>query len=298
MSRLRLTNGRKSGSITASWAVIGCPPVVGKPTRSWATRATKEVRKHGVMRLLSAKIDAALSLLCAIGFATTAPVQAQSSHAQPAGHGAAGAHHGVVPANRAHTETPPTFEELRHAKATSENNPADAKLKFAYGEVLRRAGKPKEACRIYLEAAELDPQFYLAYHQMSLICEDNNQLQEALTRLNHLKAERPKDLLLRVAMSELLEKKGDYYRGAHTLVELVYDNAVPEKYLDKVNRRIRFLMSKARDNYAATALTQHEETVDAPPLPLPEGSLNRNFSGSKIREPKTMRSMGHVPVLH
>ncbi len=253
------------------------------------------------MRRVPTKVDAALSLLCAIGFAASA--QAQSANAQTAAHASAehstGAHHAATSAaSHTRTQAPPTFEELRHAKAASENNPADAKLKFAYGEVLRRAGKPKDACRLYLEAAELDPQYYLAYHQMSLICEDHNQLQEALTRLNHLKAERPKDLLLRVAMSELLEKKGDYYKGAHTLVELVYDNAVPEKYLDKVNRRIRFLMSKARDNYAATALTQHEETVDAPPLPLPEGSLNRDFSGSKIREPKTMRSMGHVPVLH
>ncbi len=248
----------------------------------------------------SIKCSPVLSVVCAIGFAMSA--QAQSSNAahlqQSGAHRAhsqfGGAHNAAAQA----PTTPPTFEELKQAKAASENNPADSKLKYAYAEVLRRSGKTKDACRLYLEAAEIDPLFYLAYHQMSLICDDHNQLQEALTRLNHLKAERPKDLLLRVAMSELLEKKGDYYHGAHTLVELVYDNAVPEKYLDKVNRRIRFLMSKARDNYAATALTQHEETVDAPPLPLPEGSLNRDLSGAKIREPKTMRSMGHVPILH
>lgn len=238
--------------------------------------------------------EPALSVICAIGF--TAPMLAQTSNhaAQHPGTTHTGVRHNTQPAS----EAPPTFEELRRSKSDSENNPADPKLKFAYAEVLRRAGKPKDACRVYLEAGELDPQFYLAYHQMSLICEDHNQLKEALARLNHLKAERPKDLLLRVAMSELMEKMGDYYHGAHTLVELVYDNAVPEKYLDKVNRRIRFLMSKARDHHAATALTQHEETVEAPPLPLPEGSLKRDLTGSKIREPRTMRSMGHVPVLH
>jgi hypothetical protein len=104
--------------------------------------------------------------------------------------------------------------------------------------------------------------------------------------------------MLRVALSELLEQRGDSYQAAHTLVEIVYDNAVPAKYVDRVQSRIHYLLSKAKDLHtterAATPEDSDDENTLAPPLP--EASLRRNLSASKLKDAKG-QGFGHAPLI-
>ena len=202
---------------------------------------------------------------------------------------------GTAPSASAHAAQPPL--SLAQLKAKIEEEPSDSKLRYSYAEALRKAGNLKEAGREYLATTELDPGFYHAYHQLSVISSEKHLLDEAISRLTYLRAERPKDLLLRVALSELYEKKGDNYQAAKVLVELVYENAVPDKYLAKINNRIRFLQSKTKDSLALDKAYVGDEQMDSNPPPLPESSLSRDLSISKVKEPRVMQGFGHATLL-
>ena len=176
--------------------------------------------------------------------------------------------------------------------------PQDAKARYEYAKALRQAGKQAEAASELLEATAMDPSLYVAYHELSLVKARPEQLDEGIERLNMLKNERPKDLMLRVALSELLEQRGDSYHAAHTLVEIVYQNDVPAKYVARVQSRIHYLLSKAKDAHAtekaAPADEVDEENTLAPPLP--EASLHRNLSASKLKDAKG-QGFGHAPLI-
>jgi tetratricopeptide (TPR) repeat protein len=186
---------------------------------------------------------------------------------------------------------------LAQLKARAEEEPSDAKVRYSYGEGLKKAGNIKEASREFLATTEIDPGFYHAYHQLSVICSEKHLLDEAITRLTYLQAERPKDLLLRVALSELYEKLGENYQASKVLVELVYENAVPEKYLKKINNRIRFLQAKTKDSQSLDKAYVGDEQMDSNPPPLPEATLGRDLSISKVKEPKIMQGFGHATLL-
>lgn len=198
----------------------------------------------------------------------------------------------------------PTQAELDNARHQADDNPSNAKLRFDYAELVRRSGDLKGACREYLHATEIDGAYLLAYHQLALNCTDAILTTEALKRLQHLKEQHPDDLMIRVALSELLENQGKYYEASRVLVELVFKNVVPVKYSTKLNSRILFLQAKARaqhidrgahEGHHGTGKVEH---VDSVPVPLPEESLNSGLRASRL-EPSTQGdSFGHSRLNH
>lgn len=184
------------------------------------------------------------------------------------------------------------------ARQVVQQSPESAKARYELGRALRIAGKNQEAASELLEATSMDPSLYVAYHELSLTKARPQQLDEAIDRLTILKDEKPKDLLLRVALSELLEANGKVYQASRILVDLVYQNAVPEKYVARVNARIHYLLSKAKDAHAAEKVAAEDPSEeDSLPPPLPESSLRRNLSASKIKDSKSVQGFGHAPLL-
>ncbi|MBS2007502.1 MAG: hypothetical protein JST01_10700 [Cyanobacteria bacterium SZAS TMP-1] len=220
--------------------------------------------------------------------------------AQPAyaaeGGAAVGAHR-VVRTAESEANERYTAAELAQMKSQADAEPSDHKLRYDYAEALKKAGRLKDAAREYLAVTELEPGLYHAYHQLALCTGEKPLLDEAIARLNFLKEEKPKDLMLRVALSELYEKRGEYYQASRVLVDIIYLNAVPEKYLTKINNRVRFLQSKVKDSQALDKVSGGDATEDAGPAPLPEATLNRDLSISKVKEPRVMQGFGHATLL-
>jgi len=187
---------------------------------------------------------------------------------------------------------------IEAARQIVQQSPENAKARYDLGRALRLAGKNQEAASELLEATSMDPSLYVAYHELSLTKARPQQIDEAIDRLTILKDEKPKDLMLRVALSELLEQSGKIYQASRILVDLVYQNGVPEKYVARVNARIHYLLSKAKDNHASEKVASEDATEeDSLPPPLPEASLRRNLSASKIKDSKSVQGFGHAPLL-
>ena len=191
----------------------------------------------------------------------------------------------------------PTFQDLKLALEKSDANPANPKLRFDYAQLLFKMGKHKQAAKEFIAVTDIDASYYLAYHMIALHCSDAQLLKEATKRLSHLKESKPKDLMLRVALSELLEAQGDYYRASRALVDLVFLNAIPDKYRKKVDARIVFLQAKARDAHADrhSATHHHTDSVNTNP-PLPEETITRGITASKVKSNEQNSSIGNVPI--
>ena len=189
-------------------------------------------------------------------------------------------------------------EQLRAAREASKNNPDDAKAHFQLADLLHKVGRNRESSQEYLEATSHARDMYIAYHQLAQVCDDPQQLDEAIARLQTLKEEKPKELMLRIALSELYEKRQNYHQSAHVLVEMVYDSGVPEKYRTKVNARIHYLLTKAKEvSLADKDAIPTDDELDVVPAPLPDVGLRKGLTASKIKESKEMKGMGHVPLL-
>ncbi len=191
----------------------------------------------------------------------------------------------------------PSAQEVQNARAAVRTAPHDPKAHMNLAELLRKLGRQREAAQEYLEVTDLDPYNYLAYHQLSTLNADPSQLDEAIVRLSKLKDEKPKELMLRVALSELYERRGSYYQGARVLVDLVYQNGVPAKYHARVNARIHFLLTKQKDSQTADKSFVSEEELDSLPPPLPEASIHKDLAASKLKESRVMRGLGNTPLL-
>lgn len=204
------------------------------------------------------------------------------------------------PYSWAQTPTMPPSERIAAAQKEVEDNPKDTGKRFQLADTLRIAGEPKKAAIEYLDVTALDPGYYIAYHNLLRCKPTADQLDEALDRLKKLEEDKPKSLMLRVALSEVLEKKGDFYTAARTLVDLQYAHAIPEKYLPKVNSRIHFLLTRAKDiramEKAKTAVQEADEEMDTVPLPLPDSSLSKGFSSSQLKENKVPDNYGHARI--
>lgn len=204
----------------------------------------------------------------------------------------------VVPSVAADlSKAPPSEAEFKVAKDNLAAAPKDFKTHLALAELYKRAGSNKEAVKEYAQTTELNPACYVAYHQMAYSNPDSATVEAAIERLNKLKEEKPRDLLLRVALSELLEQRKEYYHAARTLVDLLYQNAVPDQHIAKVNSRIRLLLGKAKDMQTLEKAKGLEDEMEVVPPPLPEASLRRSLHASKIKEPKVMPGVGHAPLL-
>jgi hypothetical protein len=191
----------------------------------------------------------------------------------------------------------PTAQEISDLQKEVDDSPQDAKLHLAYAHALRLSSKHELAAKEYLEATSLDPSLFVAYHELSLSKARPELLDEAIERLNHLRENQPKNLMLRVALSELLEKRGKLYPAAKVLVDLVYDNAVPEQYMPKVKARIHYLLAKNKDAMAVEKAVNDDLENDSTPLPLPESSLRRNAATKTSKDAKAMQNFGNSTLL-
>lgn len=192
-----------------------------------------------------------------------------------------------------------------HGNLSTGNAPFDSSdyhQVYSKAEQARQAGQEKEAAALYLKAVELEPTLWVAYHQLANLKGDNAQIEVAMTKLNDMKAKQPKELMLRVALSELLEKRGDYYQASRELVDLVYANAVPEKYSKKINARIHYLLSKSKHAYTTVPNSEYEnlraeEELDTVPPPLPDpGLVVRDLASTKTKDIPAMQGSGHAQL--
>jgi tetratricopeptide (TPR) repeat protein len=190
-------------------------------------------------------------------------------------------------------------ESLIRAQQECDAFPKDAKRHFELAEALRSSHDIKKAAAEFLNVTRLDPGYYLAYHQMVLSKPTVAQLDEAIERLNTLEKEKPSVLMLRVSLSEMLEKKGEYYKAARTLVDIEYSHTIPEKYLPRINGRIHYLLMKAKDTETLDEAKKPEaqSESDSSPLPLPDASLDSDLSSTKLKGQSVTESYGHARLL-
>lgn len=187
--------------------------------------------------------------------------------------------------------------EMQSARAAVRANPNDPKVHFALAQLLAKVGRYREAAQEYLQCTELFPENYVAFHHLATLNCDSAQIEEAVARLNKLKDEKPKELMLRVALSELLEKQGNHYQAARVLVDIVYQNAVPAKFQGKVNARIHYLLAKAKDSQSVDDTSVLEDGLDTLLPPLPDTSLRNDLAQSKLKESPVTRGVGNAPLL-
>lgn len=231
-------------------------------------------------------IAALVTILCAVA---PAPVFGQTSGAT---------------SSSTTTYTPPKtpaeqlYDALRSARAQVKANPTDAKAHYQLGVLLKKAGRKREAAQEFLDATEIDPTMYVAFHDLSVCSDDQQLIEEAIHRLEKAKESRPKEVMLRVALSELLEKKESYSQAARVLIDLQYANGIPPKYTAKINARIHYLLAKSKEaQLADKQAVPTDDELDVVPAPLPDTGLRKGLTASKIKESREMKGMGHVPLL-
>lgn len=194
--------------------------------------------------------------------------------------------------------------EVKQLKTDLLLKPDDANLHYKLGEVYRKEARVAAAINEYRKAIELDNGLWVAYHQLTAITDDTSIIDDEIAKLTKLEKERPKELLLRVALSEAYEKRGEYYQAARTLVDLSYEGGVPEKFRTKVAARIHnmLVLSKSEHQKVQTStpepeMANVEEEMDVMPAPLPTANTKRSIAQAKLKDSKEVRGMGHTNLL-
>lgn len=193
--------------------------------------------------------------------------------------------------------SPQLAAAIEALEAKVQSSPQDAKVRFQLGKALRLSGDLQAAARELLESTALDPGMYFAYHEFRLSNPSSSQLNEAIDRLTQLKEERPKELMLRVALSELLELRGDYHDAAICLIDLVYENGVPVKYTAQVEARIHYLLLRTKDAQTTESAKSEEAGLDVLPAPLPEATVVRSIAANKPKTENQAPGFGHSTLL-
>jgi tetratricopeptide (TPR) repeat protein len=194
-------------------------------------------------------------------------------------------------------------QQLSEAQAAVQLKPDDAHAHYAYGELLRKCGKYRQAACEYLDAADIEPTMYVAFHQIAQMNCDPSQIDEALTYLLELDEDRPNDLMLKIALSELLERRAEYYKAARALIDVSYTDKLPPKLAPRVKARIHYLLAKARQeqgqerDFVVTGGTDvgDDETGGMPP-PLPE-NMTRPFEPTNSEDSHAIEGTGHSTLL-
>jgi tetratricopeptide (TPR) repeat protein len=234
---------------------------------------------------------AAIAMVLASFAAGIMPAAAQTASSSTNSAAPLGAYSPKTPAEQ-------IYEALRSAREQVRTNPNDAKAHFQLAELLKKAGRNREAAQEYLETTGLDPTMYVAYHALTVCSDDQQLIDEAMTRLEKVRESHQKDLMLRVALSELLEKRQNYLQAARVLIDLQYDNGVPDKHRARVNARIHYLLAKSKDaQLAEKQPVPSDDELDVVAAPLPDTGLRKGLTASKIKESREMKGMGHVPLL-
>jgi len=198
--------------------------------------------------------------------------------------------------------------EIRRYQTDLVLKPNDAPTHYKLAEVYRKANELGLACDEYLKAIHCDQNYWVAYHQLLTTSTDQKQVDEVFEKLTKLEAQKPAELLLRVALSEYYEKRGNYYQAARTLVDCTFNGGVPEKWRVRVNARIHNMLVLAKsqklqpdDPAAASAATANaapaEEDLDVMPAPIPTPSSKRSIAQAKLKDAKEVRGMGNTPLL-
>jgi tetratricopeptide (TPR) repeat protein len=207
----------------------------------------------------------------------------------------------LVASANAQLSTPSPSEQLKLAEQAVQDTPRDAKKRFELAEALRKSGELHKASIQYLDLTVLDPGYYVAYHQLISTKPSNDQLDEAIERLNKLKEQHPDELMLRVALSEVLEQRGEIYKAARALVDLQLANGVSSKYAIKINARVRYLLSKAKDMHTAEkaqqAVRPATEDLDSVPIPIPDTGSDKDLSTAKLKNATVPEGYGHAKLL-
>lgn len=194
--------------------------------------------------------------------------------------------------------------ELRSLQTELLVKPDDAQLHFKLAEAYRKLEQNQQAADEYARAINLDATLWVCYHQLAATSSDTRQIDAAIEKLNKLETDKPKELLLRVALSELYEKRGNYYQAARTLIDCTYAGTVPEKWRVKVNARIHnmLVLSKSQKQTPEETTTQAtagnpEEDMDIMPAPLPVPTSKRSLAQAKVKDAREVRAMGSTPLL-
>jgi tetratricopeptide (TPR) repeat protein len=186
----------------------------------------------------------------------------------------------------AQVEDPPSdvIERVDLLKKQVKATPQDAKARFQLGKALLAAGNKKDAGTQFLEATTLEPKLYVAYHQLTLCKPSNDELDEAIERLNRLQDQHPEELMLRVALSEVLEQRGDCYAAGRSLIDYTYKYKVAPGLLPKIQARIHFLLSQTKDGNSAQTAKTSDAGLEPLAAPSPEMQARRNFAASKTKD--------------
>lgn len=202
-----------------------------------------------------------------------------------------------------HSGARPTVEtlnsELSLLRDQVRQRPQDAQLHLRLADVLRQLGRNSEAISAYMGATKLSPDLYVAYHHLSVLCTDPAQLDHCIDRLSARAKDKPDELMLRVALSELYEKRGSFQLAARTLIDITYANKVPEKYKAQVAGRIHHLLALAKtaQQQEAADVAAAEEQLDVVPSPLPAQPSKRSIASAKMKDSKEVKGVGKVPLL-
>lgn len=191
-------------------------------------------------------------------------------------------------------------EQLKLVKAELQAQPHSALLHFKTAEILRKLKRNQEALEQYERVTKLDPTNFPAYHFIATLSSSEKQLEAASAELEKLMQQKPNELMLRVALSEVLEKRHQYYDAARTLIQITYANQVPEKHRLKVEARIRYLLALSKDktqNETAQVVSNTEEELDVVPPPLPIQPRQKSLASAKVKESREMKGVGHTPLL-
>jgi tetratricopeptide (TPR) repeat protein len=190
-------------------------------------------------------------------------------------------------------------EQLKAARLEVSEHPDSGEAHLHLAKALRHQGRNREAAQEYILAANMQQNLNVAYHELIQITDDPQVLDDAIAQLNDIKDKDPTNLMLRIALSEVYEKRRNYHDAAKALVELQLANAIPPNLVKRLDSRVHYLLNKGKqvNEMHGDVQVATDEELDVVPAPLPNAGLRKGLTASKIKDSKELKGMGHVPLL-
>jgi tRNA 2-thiouridine synthesizing protein A len=193
-------------------------------------------------------------------------------------------------------------ELIRSAREAVALAPADTEKRLQLARLLRRSGNIKQAAIEYLNITVINPKYFVAYHEMLLCNPSTGQIDEAIARLKNPEEIKAKQLPCKMALSELYERKEDYYQAARILVDLQYAQNIPPKYVSQIASRIHMLLGKTKDTRTIEKAIEQKTNVEeeefnpSTPVPMPDLSVNNDTPVQQLRSTKVKEGYGHAQL--
>lgn len=193
-------------------------------------------------------------------------------------------------------------EQIILAKKAILLAPTDVMKRLHLARLLLRSGDTRQSTIEYLNITVLNPKSYIAYHEILLGRPSVEQINEAIARLNRLDEIKSKQLVGTMVLSELYERKEDYYQAARVLVDLQYSHTIPPKYLAQITSRIHVLLSKDKDSRTVEKAIEQKTNVEeaeftpSTPVPMPDVTTT-DAPANKLRNSKAIEGYGHAQLL-